>query len=51
MTETAAGGTRDVLLAGESNFEKPDIADTNRQGFISRARKTQKINKLVIYAK
>ena len=30
--ETAVGGTRDVLLEGESNFENPDIAETSRHG-------------------
>jgi len=38
LIKTAAGGTRDVLLAGESNLENPDIADTNRQGFTSRTK-------------
>ena len=35
MIEAAAGGIREVLLAGESNLEKPDIAEISRHGFIA----------------
>ena len=34
--DTAVGGIRDVLCAGESNLENPDIAETSRQELTAR---------------